>query len=135
MQNCVLQPVAKSVVARRNWQFGLLMVVVAGQVLGCSTRSVEDEFKFLGLADNEASNEGPSGSIDGVVHHFDTISIVREAPNSALEAALKADRVIAQENHNGFVYWAVEECRDIPFEGATAWVIVVDRFKSRRPER
>lgn len=70
--------------------------------------------KFLGIAEDETSNEGPVGLIGGQSIQVSKIE-GHEVP-FADKLAISASRVVAEEQHNGFVYWAVKEQRDVPSE-------------------
>ncbi len=87
--------------------------------------------KFLGIAEDEASSEGPIGLIGGQAIRVSNVSKVQVVPFSEYKRAIDDSRVVAEEQLNGFVYWAVKEERDVPFENATAWVTVLERYKSR----
>ena len=104
----------------------VLEAAMAGEDEGESTH------KFLGVPDNETSGKGPVGLINGVTLQVDTVSKVRSAPLRDYLAAKRAANIVAEEEHDGYVYWAVEEKRDIPFDNATAWVTVLERYKSKR---
>lgn len=85
----------------------------------------------MGIAEDEASNEGPVGLIGGKSIQVSNVSRVQEVPYSEYQKAIDSSKVVAQESNGGFVYWAVKEERDVRFENATAWVSVLERFKSR----
>ncbi len=105
-------------------------------VLGCN-RPIDQpqpslqKYRFLGIHEDESSKEGPVGLIGGQAIQVSNISKVQEVPYSEYKRAVEDSKVVAQEQHEGFVYWAVEEQRDVLFENSTAWVTVLERFKSR----
>lgn len=86
---------------------------------------------FLGIADDQASDEGPVGLLNGESIRVSGVSKVQEMPYSNYKQAKNDSRIVAEEQHSGFVYWAIEEVRDIRFDNASARVIVLDRYKSR----
>ena len=54
--------------------------------------------------------------------------------DSVLEEYLRAKKdakIVAEENYNGFIYWATKESRDVPFENTTAWVTVLERYRTK----
>lgn len=89
------------------------------------------QHEFLGIAEDETSGEGPVGLIDGQPIRVNSVSKVREVSREDYLSAKAANRLVAEEEHAGYVYWAVKEDRDVPFENATAWVTVLERYKSR----
>ncbi len=120
-----------------SWfQQSVAITIVCVLAIGCNrphdqSHSPSAPHKFLGIAEDETSNEGPVGLIGGQSIQVSNISKVQEVPFSEYKLAISASRVVAEEQHNGFVYWAVKEQRDVLFENATAWVTVLERFKSR----
>lgn len=105
-------------------------------VTGCSRSTSQSEppnnaYKFLGIADDETSNQGPVGLIGSQAIQVSDVSKVREVPYSDYKEATSDSKVVAEERHDGYIYWAVKEERDVSFENATAWVTVLERFKSR----
>lgn len=92
---------------------------------------INQPYKFLGIAEDESSNEGPVGLIGGQSIRVSNVSAVQEVPLAEYNRALADSRIVAEEKVDGFVYWAIEEQRDVPFENATAWVTVLERYKSR----
>lgn len=103
---------------------------------GCSRpieqpTSTVQQYKFLGFAEDETSGEGPVGLIGGRSIQVSNVSKVQEVPYSEYKRAAEESKVVAEEQHGGYVYWAVREERDVRFENATAWVTVLERFKSR----
>lgn len=112
------------------------IMIVFVFVIGCN-RPVDQSPRpsqphvFLGIAENETSNEGPVGLVGGQAIQVSNVSTVQEVPYAEYKRAMDDSRVVAEEQHNGFVYWAVKEERDVRFENASAWVTVLERFKSR----
>ena len=110
-------------------------IIVAGIcifILGCSRGSeTASPHVFLGVPEDETSGEGPVGLINGKTIRVNDISKVREVARQKYLSAKQAGNVVAEEEHQGYVYWAVKEERDVPFENATAWVTVLERYKSR----
>ncbi len=99
--------------------------------VGCGgTRDSEPPYIFLGVPEDETSDKGPVGLINGESIRVDDVSIVREVPYKDYAEAKQAGKIVAEEKHRGYIYWAVKEDRDIPFENATAWVTVLERYKS-----
>lgn len=96
-----------------------------------NTSRAAQPYTFLGIAEDEQSNEGPVGLIGGKAIQVSNVSKVQEVPYAEYTRALESSRIVAEERHEGFVYWAVKEQRDVPFANATAWVTVLERFKSR----
>lgn len=88
-------------------------------------------YDFLGIAEDETSNEGPVGLLEGQAIQVSNVSKVQEVPYSEYQRLKEGSKIVAEAKHAGFVYWAVKEQRDVPFENATAWVSVLERFKSR----
>ncbi len=115
----------------------LTMIAIACVLaLGCNRPTDRSDrpdqpHKFLGIPEDETSNEGPVGLIGGQAIRVSNVSKVRVVPFSEYKRAIDDSRVVAEEQLNGFVYWAVKEERDVPFENATAWVTVLERYKSR----
>ena len=110
-------------------------IIVAGIcifMLGCSGDSETDSpHVFLGVPEDETSGEGPVGLINGEMIQINDVSRVREVAREEYLSAKQAGNVIAEDEHQGYVYWAVKAERDVPFENATAWVTVLERYKSR----
>ena len=99
---------------------------------GCGdTNESSTPHMFLGLPDNESSGEGPAGLIDGESARISNVSKVQEVSRQEYLSAKEAGSIVAEEQHHGYIYWAVEVERDIPFENASAWVVVLERFKSK----
>lgn len=71
------------------------------------------------------------GLIGGQSIRVSNVSAVQEVPLAEYNRAMADSRIVAEEKVDGFVYWAIEEQRDVPFENATAWVTVLERYKSR----
>jgi hypothetical protein len=121
----------KSIISR--WGVILILCLIC---ISCR-RPVEqavgpaEPYKFLGLADDENSSEGPVGLIGGEAIQVSNVSKVQEAPYPDYLRAKMESKILAEEQHDGFVYWAVKEERDVHFENATAWVTVLERIKSR----
>ena len=114
-----------------QWLAFMLCIVYLTST-GCgSDEQSKSSRMFLGVPEDKTSGEGPVGLINGDSIRVDDVSAVREVPYKEYLEAKQAGNVVAEEEHNGFVYWAVTEDRDIPFEGATAWVTVLERFKSK----
>ena len=109
------------------------IILVGIGVTACDHGEVSPPFKFLGLAEDQVSGEGPVGLINGVTLQVDTISRVKNATYQEFQRAKKAKRIIAKKKHQGFVYWAVKVERDIPYDYATAWITVIERKKSKLP--
>lgn len=110
----------------------VLLLILSFACFGCSSQSQNPEpFRFLGLADDESSSEGPAGKIGGNVVQLPNVSKVSEVPYSEYRLAKMDSKIFAEEIHDGYVYWAVKESRDVPFENATAWVTVVERHRSK----
>lgn len=120
-----------------SWFPHSMMIALACVLaIGCSRpfdepQSSLQQHRFLGIPDNETSKEGAVGLIGGKSIQVSSISKVQEVPYSEYKRAVESSTVAAQEQHDGFVYWAVKEERDVPFDNATAWVTVLERFKSR----
>lgn len=112
----------------RLWVFIAFAAIVAG--CGGSMQS-SPTYTFLGIAEDETANDGPVGLIDGQAIRVAAVSKVREVSLSDYHLAKSKSHIIAEVPHAGFVYWAVKEERDVHFENATAWVTVLERFKSR----
>lgn len=91
----------------------------------------EPPHMFLGVPENETSGEGPVGLINGESIRVHDVSEVQEVPYNNYLEAKKASRIVAEESHNGFVYWAVKEDRDVRYENATAWIAVLERYRSK----
>lgn len=120
-----------------NWFIRYMIVAITCLLAsGCSRPSGQprlpsQKYKFLGVAEDETSTEGPVGLIGGRSIRVSNVSKVQEVPYLDYRRAKEGSRIVAEEKHDGFVYWAVEEQRDVPFENATAWVTILERFKSR----
>lgn len=119
-----------------SWLLPSTMIAMFGVIaIGCSRNVTQSHppakpYTFLGIAENEESKEGPVGLLGGQSTQLSIVSKVLEVSYSEFKRAKEMSRVVAEEEHDGFVYWAVEETRDVPFDNATAWVFVLDRFKS-----
>lgn len=120
-----------------SWSNQLKMIAIACVLaLGCNRPTARSDrpdqpHKFLGIAEDETPNKGPIGLIGAQAIRVSKVSKVHLVPFSEYKRAIDDSRVVAEEQLNGFVYWAVKEERDVPFENATAWVTVLERYKSR----
>ena len=101
---------------------------------GCNPdENAELPVVFLGYPENETSGEGPVGLISGVPMQIDSVSKVQDAPYADYLAAKEAGNIVVDEEHNSYVYWATSVERDIPYDNATAWIFVLERFRSKLP--
>ncbi|MBL8869590.1 MAG: hypothetical protein JNK90_07330 [Planctomycetaceae bacterium] len=109
------------------------LLILAGAVtVGCSpSASSHSPHVFLGVAEDETSGEGPVGLLNGEAIQVHTVSKVKEAAYEEYLRAKKDAKIVAEENYNGFIYWATKESRDVPFENATAWVTVLERYRTK----
>ena len=108
---------------------GMLLVVFTA---GCMTEQ-GDTVTFLGISDNQSSDKGPVGLINGQPCQIKNVSAVRETAFQEYLAAKQSGRVFAEEMHGDTVYYAVKENKDVRFDNASAWVEVIERYKARKP--
>ena len=99
---------------------------------GCATPQAES-VTFLGIPETESSGQGPVGLINGKLCQIHNMSAVRETTYQEYQTAKQAGRVYAEETHGTTVYFAIKESRDVPFDNATAWVEVIERFRAEKP--
>jgi hypothetical protein len=108
---------------------GILTLCV---VAGCATHRA-DSFTFLGIPETESSDQGPVGLINGKPCQIRNVTAVSETTYQEYQTAKQAGRVFAEETHDGCVYYAIKEQRDVRFDNASAWVEVIERFKAKKP--
>ncbi len=111
----------------------LLVVCAACLLAGCSTPAGSESISFLGIPESQQSDKGPVGLINGQPCQVKTVTAVSEVPYRQYAQAKREGRVFTEETHGEYVYYAVKEQRDIRFDNASAWVDVIERFKSRKP--
>ena len=110
-----------------------LAVSVATLLVGCALRPQPGAVWFLGVPEAAEGGTGPVGLINGQPCQVRTVTTVSEVPWADYVRAKRQSRITQEEIHGDYVYFAVEEQRDVPFDDATALVGVVARFKSRCP--
>ena len=98
-----------------------------------SNPSFEKLHVFLGIPEDKDSDRGPVGLIGGRPYQIKTVTIVKEVPYTEYEIAKSKGRVLVEEEHQGYVYFATKESRDVPFDNMAAWVEVLERKKAKRP--
>ena len=106
-------------------------IVAACFLAGCAGRG--RPFAFLGIPETESSGKGPVGLIAGKPCRVNNVTPVSEVPYEDYQAAGRNGRIFAEQRHGGYVYYAVKEQRDVPFDNASAWLEVIERFKAKLP--
>ena len=101
-------------------------------IAGCATHRT-DVVVFLGIPESESSDRGPVGLINGQPCQIKNVSAVSETTYQEYERAKLAGKVLAEETHGSSVYFAIKENRDVRFDNASAWVEVIERFKTKGP--
>jgi hypothetical protein len=109
-----------------------LACVLFASICGCATPG-GDAFVFLGIPENQTSDEGPVGLIGGAACQIKTVTAVSEAPYADYEEAKREGEIVAEAHHAGCVYYAVKQCRCVQFDNASAMVEVLERRKAREP--
>ena len=110
----------------------LAAVALLGVAVGCKPQHA-GSVTFLGIPENQTSDKGPVGLINGQPCQIKNVSTVSETTFQEYLIAKKAGRVLAEEIHGNVVYYAIKENRDVRFDNASAWVEVIARFKARQP--
>lgn len=116
-----------------SYRLSYALLILAGAMnVGCSpSASSHSPHVFLGVAEDETSGEGPVGLRNGEALQVHTVSKVEEAAYEEYLQAKNDAKIVAEESYNGFIYWATKESRDVPFENATAWVTVLERYRTK----
>lgn len=112
--------------------FQLAGVVLIGLVVGCVTQH-GGTVTFLGIPENQSSDKGPVGLINGQPCQIKNVSAVRETTYQEYQVAKQSGQVFAEEVHGATIYFATKENRDVRFDNASAWVEVIERFKTKKP--
>ena len=87
----------------------------------------------MGLAD-EASKKIGDDHPESALRDITSISQVDERSYEEYLRIKQSDRIHTEERRGGFIYYAVEEDRDVPFpDGSSAFVTVIERFKTKAP--
>ena len=90
---------------------------------------------FLGLRDNESCKVGDSAP-ESAVADVTTISTVSVSDYADYQNALHGGRIKAQGIRDGYIYYAIESRRDVPFpDGSSAWVDITERYKAKIPQQ
>lgn len=110
----------------------LAAVLMLGLVVGCKTHQA-GLVSFLGIPEQQSSDTGPVGLINGQPCQIKNVSAVTETTFQEYQKVKQEGRIFAEETHGESVYYAVKENRDVRFDNASAWVEVIERFKTRKP--
>ena len=108
-----------------------VLALIALVLAGCATGPAP--VLFLNLPEDEAAGTGPVGLINGQPYQVKTMTTVSEAPHAKYLRAKGEGRILAEEDHGDYVYYAVQEQRSIHFDNASAIIDVSARYKSKRP--
>ena len=92
---------------------------------------------FLGWPHDKARTVGDRAA-ESAVRDIEDLSAVRDSSHEEYERLKRAGRVAVESFRDGWVYYAVNEERDVPFaptEGGpvSAWVPVIERYRARLP--
>ncbi len=107
----------------------MLALCLATGCATCQTGSVA----FLGIPENESSNRGPVGLINGLPCQIKDVSAVRETTYQEYQTAKQSGRLFAEEIHGDTVYYAIKQQRDVHFDNASALFDEIERFKAKKP--
>ncbi len=107
-------------------------IVAVSVLMGCTT-SGKSSFAFLGVPESEASDQGPVGLINGKPCQIKNVTAVSETTYQQYESSKQQGRIFVEEVHGDYIYYAIKEQRDVRFDNASAWVEVIERFKTRKP--
>jgi hypothetical protein len=108
-------------------------IMVVAFVGGCAPPPKPEPYVFMGVPEGESGEKGPTGLIGGKAATLSRMSTVMEASYAEYEAARRAGKIVAEEKHGGYVYWATKSWRSVHFDNASAQVEITDRFKARMP--
>ncbi|MBT3291346.1 MAG: hypothetical protein HN380_28640 [Victivallales bacterium] len=108
-----------------------LLALIALVLAGCATSPAP--ILFWNIPEDEAAGGGPVGLINGQPYQVKTITTVSEAPHAKYVRAKGEGRILDEEDHGDYVYYAIQERRSIHFDNASAIVDVISRYKSKRP--
>lgn len=90
---------------------------------------------FLGLPDNASRKVGDENP-ESELRDITKISEVISSKYSDYQRQKKAREIAAQQIRDGYVYYAIELLRHVPFaDGRSAYITVTERYKARLPSR
>jgi len=108
-----------------------LVALTALVLAGCTTSPAP--VVFLNTPEMEESGRGPVGLINGKPCEIKSLTTVSEVPYAKYVRAKREDRILVEEDHGEYVYYAIQEQRSVHFDDASAIVDMNARYKSRRP--
>lgn len=89
---------------------------------------------FFGVRDDESRKVGDS-TPESAVADVTTISTVSVTDYADYQKALQDGRIKSHDQRDGYIYYAIESRRDVPFpDGSSAWVDVTERYKAKIPQ-
>jgi hypothetical protein len=107
------------------------MLAAAGLTSCSSPKS--SSYAFLGIPESKSSDRGPVVLINGDPSRVENVTAVSETTYQQYELSKQAGRIFTEEAHGDYVYYAVKSQRDVRFDNGSAWVEVIERFKTRKP--
>ncbi len=109
-----------------------LIILAVCAFTGCVANHGSEPVVFLGIPESQQSDQGPVGLINGQPSQIKNVTAVSEVPYEQYKRAQLAGRVFVEETHGDYVYFAIQEQRDIQFDNASAWIDVIERFKAKK---
>jgi len=95
--------------------------------------AAKEPFAFMGVPEDQTGLPGGTGLIGGQAVTVQRMRAVLEVPYAEYERAGRDGKIVAEEKHAGYVYFAMKSWRDVRFDNSSAWAEITDRYKARLP--